>query len=95
LSQWWEMPELDAEARLEMKLAFWNVFYGSAEGRQVMLKIKEMCYRPEMTSKETLAKIRLFHDIRAICGNDVNSAMASIEAEGKAINLGDEDAGND
>ena len=98
MKQWWQIPEceLTPETLSDKRLAFYNTFYGSEEGRQVMLSIKEMCYKPQRTAEETLARITLFHDIRAAAGNDVDSAMASIEAEAKTIDLGEQNnAGND
>lgn len=90
MAQWWELDkhelQLDEEALKYKRTAYWNTFYSTEEGQQVLLDIKSMCYESaDLPAVAQLALIRLYHDIRACCGADVNSAKRAIEAEGSSI----------
>ena len=85
--EWWQLKivDLNDEQKKAMRLAYYNTYYGSEHGRQVLLSL-QMMYLEEGISPETkLARIDLIDHIKVVCGWNVNVQMAAIEAEGAAI----------
>ena len=97
--QWYEMAEdeidASAEARKARTFAYYNTFYGTDDGRVVLMDIARMCYdttrRNPCTSEGALgivALVELLYDIKVRCG--LTDEKATIEAEARAVILGDD-----
>jgi hypothetical protein len=86
--EWWKLKpeELDEEQAEARRLAYYNIFYGTEEGRQILLDIKKICYETSgLSSDAVLARIALFVAIRANCGVNIETEKTAIDAEAKAI----------
>ena len=86
---WWKLDEQrlaqDEEAQAAKLLAYYNTFYGSDQGRQVLFDLTNYCFADVGEPIEVLARIRLLAIIKANCGFNQDSQMAAIEAESKSI----------
>ena len=91
--EWWQMTKEqlaeDADARLAKRLAYYNTFYGTVHGREVLVDIIQMCYSFSSDPVAMLARIEVVNRIRANAGATVDSDKAAIDAEAEAINLGE------
>jgi len=90
MAQWWELTDNEIaeneEALLAKQSAYYNTFFGTEEGQQVLLDLKAHCYEaPQETAEAQLALIRLYYTIIVSCGGTIHSAKAAIEAEGNSI----------
>lgn len=89
--EWWQLsPEEIAqnpEAVKLRKLAYYNTFYASEEGRQVLLDMKKMCYNNSLSPDGLIATIQLFETIRGKAGLTIDSDMAAISAEAGSVNF--------
>jgi len=91
MADWWRMSEdelaVDAEARQEKCLAYYNVFYATPIGRQVLFDILNRTHAkvPGRSSDASLTLVELYHYLRASAGIDEEIV---IEAEAKSINFG-------
>jgi hypothetical protein len=94
MAEWWnltpeEAGELTNEEKevlvAEKQVAYFNTYYGSEHGRQVMADLMRKCYEvaPGRTAEAALALIELYQGIRADCG--INDEKAVIDAEMKTI----------
>ena len=85
--QWWKLDEAflasNAEAQAAKQLAYYNTFYGSVYGREVLLDVTRLCFQLMPTAEATLARIRLLDQIKVNCGIGSEQEMAAIEAESK------------
>lgn len=92
--EWWQLSEevlaSDAEAQAEMQQAFYNTFYATEHGRQVLLGLQRMCYSTN-SPIASVALIALFNQIRANCGVNAFVEMQAIKAEAQYINLEDKE----
>jgi hypothetical protein len=75
--EWWQKTELDDEDRLARKLAYWNTLFGTDDGINVLLDIKDICYASD--------KMELYYEILRRAGRSTESQKAALEAEGQAI----------
>ena len=89
MANWWELSEnslaADEEAQEARKADFFNTFYGTDSGKNVLLALCSECYKEDSTPGACLARIRLYNWIRAVAGVDVQAERAAIDAESKAI----------
>ncbi len=90
--EWWKVKteDLNEEQAEAKRLAYYNTFFGSPEGRQVLLDLQRESYKlwpvgSAPSSDAVIARIDFLQEIRANCGANVESEMAAIEAEGKTI----------
>ena len=87
--EWWQLsPEeisQSSDALKMRKLAYYNTFYATEEGRQVLLDIKRMCYNDSRSPDGLIAMIQLFHTIRGKAGLTVESDKAGIDAEAGSV----------
>ena len=88
--EWWELDNEELagnpDAQTEMQLAFYNTFYATEPGRQVLLGLQRMCYGAN-DPIASVALIALFNQVRANCGVNAFVEMQAIRAEAKYINL--------
>ncbi|MCK5605434.1 hypothetical protein KAR91_26315 [Candidatus Pacearchaeota archaeon] len=86
-AEWWKLNKeqlaADAEAQDAKQIAYHNTFYGSAEAREVLFDLTNLCFEPQVVITDTLARINLLARIKLNCGFDEDSQMAAIEAESK------------
>lgn len=89
MTEWWRMSQealaADKEAQQAKQLAYYNTFYRSDSGREVLLDLQHLCHAELGSSDSILARIELFNIIRINCGISVDSEKAAIDAEAKAI----------
>lgn len=86
---WWQLSQeeiaQDEGAQEARRLAYFNTFYGHEEGRQVLLDVQQLCYAGADSPEAALARIRLYHEIRARAGIDRDAEKSAIDAEAKSI----------
>ncbi len=87
MTNWWELSpgQIDALSSNERLLAYYNTFYASENGRQVLLDIQRMCFEKQENAEASLALIALYGMIRAKCGVDLSVEKASLDGEAKLI----------
>lgn len=76
----------DEEAQKAKQLAYFNTFYGSEEGRQVMFDLMRLCN--DITNKKpdaVIAQLALYQYIRACCGITADKEKEIIDAEASII----------
>jgi len=85
--EWWKakLGDLDDDQKQAMQDAYYNTFYGDDEGRKVLLNLQRLCFENVSTPERTIARLEFLMHIKTSCGLDVESEMAAIEAEAKAI----------
>lgn len=85
---WWELSEGELaqnEGARELKqAAYFNTFYGSDSGREVLLDVQRACYAMN-DPVASVALIKLVNQIRANCGVNTFVEMQAIKAEAKYI----------
>jgi len=77
----------DEDAQLAKTVAYYNTFYGTEEGRQVLLDIQRLCNEGGNSAEATVALINLYNEIRLNAGADVTTEKAMIDAEAGAIKI--------
>ncbi len=82
--KWWllssEELQEDQDAQLAKQNAYFEVFYSSANGREVLNDIRELCY-----SSNNVELISMYNTIRNCAGRTRLTELNMIEAEAKAI----------
>ncbi len=85
--QWWQLDEAflasNAEAQAAKQLAYYQTFYGSRQGREVLLDVTRLCSQLMPTAEATMARVRLLDQIKVNCGIGSEQEMAAIEAESR------------
>lgn len=90
-NDWWALSEEelaeDGAAQTDKTLAYYNTFYSTIEGRQVLLDLQRRCYESN-DPVASVALITLYNNIRADCGVGVQVEMAAINAEARQLGAG-------
>lgn len=88
MKQWWQMSadELagDEDAQQARQVAYFNTFYGTDEGRQVLVDLKNVLY--ELASaRRNVGFVEVYQMIRASAGANNDTEKAMVDAEATAI----------
>ena len=81
--EWWKanLGDLDDDQKQAMQTDYYQTFYGSENGRRVMLNLQRLCFEDVTTPERTISRLELLIHIKTSCGLNVESEMAAIEAE--------------
>lgn len=89
MANWWELTEVelanDPDALEARSTAYFNTFYGTDDGRAVLVDLGKLSYERKESAAATLAGIELYHAIKARAGLTVDCEKAAIDAEGSSI----------
>ena len=89
MANWWELSEhaiaADEDTAGERAAAYFNTFYGTEDGKRVLLDICQMCYSYNTSAEGTLALVKLYQMIRSRAGVNPNVEKAAIDAEAEAL----------
>jgi hypothetical protein len=88
MKQWWQMTDeelaADKNARRAKRIAYYNTFFGTDDGRDVLNDIRETCF-----NSQNIELICLYLNIRNNAGRTRETEKAMIDAEAQAIGIGE------
>lgn len=80
----------DSSAQLQRQITYHNVFYGTEDGREVLVDLMQMCYAFSSDPVAMLTRIELFNKIKLSAGCTIETDKAAIDAEADLIEFAQE-----